>query len=70
MPMPLVIGAAEAGTWQAVFEKVSDTLTASNVTAVLVDAVGAAVVLVFLWWGARKASSVLKRAFMRGKLKF
>ena len=69
--MPIVLlGEATAGTWQAVFEKVSDTLTAANVTAVLVDAVGAAVALVFLWWGARKAASVLKRAFMRGKLKF
>lgn len=70
MPMPLVIGAAEAGTWQAVFETVEDTFSATNVTTVLAAAVGSAIALVFLWWGARKATSVLKRAFMRGKLKF
>ena len=68
--MPYLLAAAEAGTWQAVVEKVEDTLTATNITNVLTYAVGAAVVFVFLWWGARKATSIIKRAFMRGKLRF
>lgn len=69
--MPLMLlGEATAGTWQAVFETVEETFSASNVTTVLAAAVGSAIALVFVWWGARKATSVLKRAFMRGKLKF
>lgn len=69
--MPLMLlGEATAGTWQAVFEKVEETFSASNITTVLAAAVGSAIALVFVWWGARKATSVLKRAFMRGKLKF
>lgn len=68
--MPFVLAAAEAGTWEAVVEEVESTLTAANITSVLTYAVGAAVVFVFLWWGARKATSIIKRAFMRGKLKF
>lgn len=65
-----IIGAAEAGTWQAVVETVEDTFTGANVTSVLTAAVGSAITLVLLWWGARTATKIIKRAFMRGKLRF
>ena len=48
----------------------STTLSTTNITAVLSYALGAAVGLVFLWWAARKCAGILKKAFMRGKLRF
>lgn len=68
--MYLPLGEATAGTWQSVIETVEDTFTGTNVTAVLTAAVGSAMALVFLWWGARTATKIIKRAFMRGKLRF
>ena len=63
-------GNAGASTeYQTVVTAVSNTLSSTNLTSVLTYAVGLAVGLVFLWWAVRKVTGILKRAFMRGKLR-
>lgn len=56
--------------YQDVIDEVKDTLSNSNITTVLAYAAGIAVVMVFTWWAVRKVSGIVKRAFMRGKLRF
>lgn len=53
----------------------SDVLTAitgqisvSTVIAVVAGAIGAAIGLVFMWWGVRKLIRVIMNAFRSGKL--
>lgn len=66
--MPLA--AAEVSTnYQSVINVVSSTLSEANLTSVLTYVVGLAIVLVFFWWAVRKCAGILKRAFMRGKLR-
>lgn len=73
--MALTAGAEEVGgggassAYQTVITTVSGTLSEANLTSVLTYAVGAAIVLVFFWWAVRKCAGIIKRAFMRGKLK-
>lgn len=55
--------------YQTVISEISSTLSDSNLTSVLTYASQIAVGLVFLWWAVRKCAGVLKRAFMRGKLR-
>lgn len=55
--------------YQTVVTAVSNTLSSTNLTSVLTYAVGIAIGLVFLWWAVRKVTGILKRAFMRGKLR-
>ena len=55
--------------YQGVVDVVSTQLSEANVAAVLTYAVGLAVVLVFFWWATRKCVGIVKRAFMRGKLR-
>ena len=66
--MPLA--AADVSTnYQTVINVVSSTLSEANLTSVLTYVVGLAIVLVFFWWAVRKCAGILKRAFMRGKLR-
>ena len=53
----------------------SDVLTAitaqisvTSVIGVLAGAIGAAIGLVFMWWGVRKLIRVIMAAFRKGKL--
>ena len=55
--------------YQGVVETVSTTLSEANVAAVLTYAIGIAIVLVLFWWSVRKCVGIVKRAFMRGKLR-
>ena len=55
--------------YQGVVDAVSTQLSEANVAAVLTYAVGIAIVLVFFWWAVRKCVGIVKRAFMRGKLR-
>lgn len=59
----------EIVTYEGVVSVITNQLSSANLVDVLSYAAGAAVGLVFLWWGVRKSVSVIKRAFMRGKLK-
>lgn len=55
--------------YQTVVSTVSTQLSESNLTTVLTYAVGIAITLVFFWWAVRKCTGIIKRAFMRGKLR-
>lgn len=70
LAVPAFAEGNEAGTeYQTVVTAVSNTLSSANLTSVLTYAVGIAIGLVFLWWAVRKVTGILKRAFMRGKLR-
>lgn len=56
-------------SYQTVISEISNTLSESNLSSVLTYAAGLAVTLVFFWWAVRKVAGILKRAFMRGKLR-
>lgn len=58
-----------SNAYQQVISTVSGTLSEANLKDVLVYAVGAAIVLVFFWWAVRKCAGIIKKAFMRGKLR-
>lgn len=63
-------GAPSLTGYQAVISVIDNFFSEANLSAVLVYAVTGAMVLVFFWWAARKVASIIKKAFMRGKLKF
>lgn len=56
-------------SYQTVLTTVEGSLSSANVVGVLNTAVSGAVVLVLLWWSIRKSVGIVKRAFMRGKLR-
>lgn len=66
--------AMEAGTaissadFQSVLDAVTGQLSVSTIVGVLGAAAGAAVGLVFMWWGVRKLIGILMNAFRKGKL--
>lgn len=60
---------AEGLTYTDVVTEVTNVLDSDALIGVLKYAAGAAVILVLLWWSVRKAISIIKRAFMRGKLR-
>lgn len=60
---------ATPGDYTQVVSEITDVLDSAALVAVLKYAAAAAVVLVLLWWSVRKAISIIKRAFMRGKLR-
>lgn len=62
-------GAGSATAYQSVIETINGTLSNTNIVNVLGYAVGIAVVMVFTWWAVRKVTGIIKRAFMRGKLR-
>lgn len=66
--MPFIL-ATSTPNYQSVIETINGTLSESNLTSVLTYAVGVAIVLVFFWWAVRKCAGIIKRAFMRGKLR-
>lgn len=60
---------AEGDDYTTVVSEVTSVLDSQALIDVLKYAAGAAVILVLLWWSVRKAISIIKRAFMRGKLR-
>lgn len=67
--MPFTLLTGPSAEYQTVISTISSTLSEANVSSVLTYVAGLAVVLVFFWWAVRKSAGVLKRAFMRGKLR-
>lgn len=64
-------GAATAvspADWASVLSAMTGQISVSTVVAVLASTTGAAIGLVFMWWGVRKLARVLMAAFRRGKL--
>ena len=76
--MPLMTLANEASTgtvigvdaWKGVLTAMTSQISVTTVVGVLASCVGAAIALVFMWWGVRKTAHVLMAAFRSGKLKF
>ena len=75
MNLPVMLTAEGGSTaitsadWASIVTALTNQISGSTVVAVLASAVGAGVGLVFMWWGVRKAISVLMAAFRRGRLK-
>lgn len=61
-------GAVSASDWASVLSAMTGQISVSTVVAVLASTTGAAIGLVFMWWGVRKLARVLMAAFRRGKL--
>lgn len=62
--------AVSSSDWAAIITSITGQISVSTVVSALGVAVAAAIGLVFMWWGARKAVSILMRAFRSGKLRF
>lgn len=52
----------------SVLTAITAQISTTTVIAVIAGAIGAAVGLVFMWWGVRKLIRVLMSAFRKGKL--
>lgn len=66
--MPFILATATPA-YETVVSEINNTLSQANLTSVLVYAAGIAIGFVFFWWATRKVISIIKRAFMRGKLR-
>lgn len=55
--------------FQSVITAMSAQLSVSTVVGVLAAITPVVIGLVFMWWGVRKGSKVLMRAFKSGKFK-
>lgn len=60
--------AISSSSFTSVLNAVTSQISVSTVVEVLAVGVGAAVGLVFMWWGVRKLIRVLMSAFRKGKL--
>lgn len=60
--------AISSSNFTSVLNAVTSQISVSTVVEVLAVGVGAAVGLVFMWWGVRKLIRVLMSAFRKGKL--
>lgn len=69
--MPSVVATSTAITWSdlsSVLSAITDQISVTTVIAVVAGAIGAAIGLVFMWWGVRKLIRTLMAAFRKGKL--
>lgn len=60
--------AISSTAFKSVLDAATAQISVSTVVEVLAIGVGAAVGLVFMWWGVRKLIKVLMAAFRKGKL--
>ena len=67
--MSVAAFADETPSYQGVIASVTAQLSDANLVSVLSYAVTAAIGFVFTWWAIRKCAGIIKRAFMRGKLR-
>lgn len=71
--MNLMAIATETGaiSWadlSSVLSAITGQISVTTVIAVVAGAIGAAIGLVFMWWGVRKLIRVLMNAFRSGRL--
>lgn len=52
----------------SVLTAITGQISVTTVIAVVAGAIGAAIGLVFMWWGVRKLIRVIMSAFRKGKL--
>ena len=55
---------------QSVLTAMTSQVSVTTVIGVIAGVVGAAIALVFMWWGVRKLARTLMAAFRSGKLRF
>lgn len=60
--------AISSSNFTSVLSAVTDQISVATVVEVLAVGAGAAVGLVFMWWGVRKLIKILMAAFRKGKL--
>lgn len=56
--------------FMSIITEIQKQISVETIVGVIVAAIGACIALVFMWWGARKLTSMLMGAFRKGKLKF
>ena len=61
--------AVTSSSFSGVIDAMAAQLSVSTVAEVLSYAIPVVIGLVFMWWGVRKVSGMLMRAFKRGKLR-
>ena len=66
--MESTITAISSSDFAEVLSAIQAQISVSTVVEVLAVAVGAAIGLVFMWWGVRKLIGVLMSAFRKGKV--
>lgn len=54
----------------SVLTAMTSQISVTTVIGVIAGVVGAAIALVFMWWGVRKLARTLMAAFRSGKLRF
>lgn len=67
----ILAGTSSAIGWSdlsTVLSAITDQISVTTVIAVIAGAIGAAIGLVFMWWGVRKLIRVIMSAFRKGKL--
>lgn len=73
--VPLLNLLAENGTaitseqLSSIVSALTAQITVSNIIGVLAAGITACIGICFAWWGARKLSGMLMKAFKRGKLR-
>lgn len=60
-------GVVDSTAWAPIIEAMTGQISVSTVVGVLATAVAAGIGLVFMWWGARKATAMLFKAFRSGR---
>ena len=62
---PTVVG---PDAWSSLLGALTSQISVSTIVGVLASVAGAAIGMVFMWWGVRKLIRVLMGAFRKGKL--
>lgn len=57
-----------ADMFAPIIEKFTGVITPQLIIGVIGVVLGASVVFVFTWWGARKVSGALTKSFLKGKI--
>lgn len=52
----------------SILTAIQEQISVSTVVAVIAAAAGISIGLVFMWWGARKATRMLMSAFRKGRV--
>lgn len=61
-------GAVTAADWAPVITNMTSQISVATIVAALATFMAAAIGLVFMWWGLRKAVRTIMAAFKKGRL--
>lgn len=60
--------AVTSADWATIISAMTGQISVATVVEVVATAIGSGIGLVFMWWGGRKAISILMSAFRKGKV--